>query len=269
MPSRFADFYAIKLSSLGFNLPAVLILLLSIVIGLLMVVVFRYTSDQKAIGVAKDRLKAHLLAVRLFQDQLSVVLKSYGRILRETGRYLRLAFRPLLFVVIPLVVLVVQVDRYMGSMPLRVGQAFLLTARAADADTLNEMSLQLPEGLSASAPAVHVPAESEVVWRLVAEKDGYYDVNVQASGQTLSKRVVVASGLPRLSSIRMRARFWERIFISGESALPDGSRIQAIAVDYPARTIGFAGFEWNWIWLFFVLSLAAGFVFKSVLGIKI
>ena len=45
-------------------------------IGLLMVIVFRYTSDQKAIGRAKDRLKAHLLAVRLFQDQLPVVMRA-------------------------------------------------------------------------------------------------------------------------------------------------------------------------------------------------
>jgi hypothetical protein len=45
--------------------------------------------------------------------------------------------------------------------------------------------------------------------------------------------------------------------------------VQSIAIDYPVRTISFAGVEWNWIWLFFVLSLAAGFLFKSILGIEI
>jgi uncharacterized membrane protein (DUF106 family) len=269
MAAHFTGFSAIIVSFFEANLPAVLIVLLSIVIGLLMVVVFRYTSDQKAIGMAKDRLKAHLLAVRLFQDQLTVVLKSYARILLETGRYIRLAFRPLLFVIIPLVVLIVQLDRYFGSTPLETGQAFLVTARAADTDTLDEMSLQLPDGLSATAPAVHVPANKEVVWRVVAEKDGNYDVNVRASHQAFAKRVVVASGLKRLSPIRLRGHFWERFLLSAEPALPGSSQVQAIEVDYPARNIAFAGFEWNWIWLFFVLSLVAGFIFKSVLGIKI
>ena len=51
--------------------PLLLVLAVSIVIGLVMVIVFRYTSDQKAIGRAKDRLKANLLAVRLFQDQIA------------------------------------------------------------------------------------------------------------------------------------------------------------------------------------------------------
>jgi hypothetical protein len=251
------------------DLPGVLVVMVSLVIGLLMVVVFRYTSDQKAIRIAKDRLKAHLLAVRLFQDQLPVVLSSYGRILTGTGRYLRLAFRPLLFVILPLTFLIVQLDRYLGSMPLQTGQAFLVKVRTANADTLNEALLQLPPELATTAPAVHIPADNEVVWRVVAEKDGNYDVNVTAAGQTFSKQAVVASGLARLSPVRLRGRFWERMFVSGEPALPEGSPIQSIAVSYPSRNIDFAWLEWNWIWLFFVLSVVAGFFFKSVLGIEI
>jgi hypothetical protein len=70
--------YTVLLGVAEIDLPAALVVLLSLIIGLLMVVVFRYTSDQKAIRLAKDQLKAHLLAVRLFQDQLPVVLSSYG-----------------------------------------------------------------------------------------------------------------------------------------------------------------------------------------------
>ena len=105
------------------------VLAISIVIGLLMVIVFRYTSDQKAIGRAKDRLKAHLLAVRLFQDQLPVVMRAYGRILRGTGSYLRLAFTPLLIAILPITFLIVQLDRYFGWMPLQPAQTFLVEAR--------------------------------------------------------------------------------------------------------------------------------------------
>ncbi len=106
-----------------------MVLAISIVIGLLMVIVFRYTSDQKAIGRAKDRLKAHLLAVRLFQDQLPVVMRAYGKILRGTGSYLRLAFTPFLIAILPITFLIVQLDRYFGWMPLQPAQTFLVEAR--------------------------------------------------------------------------------------------------------------------------------------------
>ena len=254
---------------LKFNLSALIVCLISLVIGLLMVLVFGYTSDQKAIHVAKEQLKAHLLALRLFQDQIPVVIRSYGRILLATGRYLRLAFKPLLFVILPLTFLVVQLDRYLGSMPMVPGQPFLVKARVSNPEMLNAASLQLPSGLATTSLVVHVPAENEVAWRVVAEKDGNYDVTVVASNQNLAKRVVVASGLARLSSVRLRGQFWERMFVSGEPELPPNSLIQAIEVQYPPRTIAFAGFEWNWIWLFLVLSMIAGFFFKSVLGIEI
>jgi hypothetical protein len=251
------------------NLPLVLVVLVSSMIGLLMVVVFGYTSDQKAIHIAKDQLKAHLLAVRLFQDQIPVVLASYGRILSGTGRYLRLAFKPLLYVIVPLVLLIVQLDRYLGFVPLETGQAFLLKVHTTGPVSLDEVSLQVPPELTTTAPAVHVPSDNEVAWRVMAEKDGNYEVNIAAAGRVFSKQAVVTSGVARVSPVRLRGRFWERMLVSGEAALPDNAPIQSIEVSYPARTIHFAWLDWNWIWLFFVLSLAAGFFFKSVFGIEI
>ncbi len=256
------------MASLGVNLPALIVLGISIVIGLLMVVVFGYTSDQKAIHTAKDHLKAHLLALRLFQDQISVVLRAYGRILLATGRYLRLAFKPLLIVIVPLTLLIVQIDRYLGVTPIETGRAFLVKARVAES-ALNDVTIQLPDGLKATAPAVHSPSEHEVTWRLVASKTGDYTVNLQAVSETFAKSVMVGSGLPRLSAIRLRDLWWERVFVSGEPAIPANSVVESIEVQYPAREIAFAGLQWNWIWLFFVLSLLAGFAFKSILGIEI
>ena len=257
------------MGSLGMNVPSGIVVGISLVIGLVMVIVFAYTSDQKAIHIAKDHLKAHLLALRLFQDQIQVVLRSYGRIVLATGSYLRLAFKPLLFVIVSMTFLIVQLDRYLGSVPLSTGQAFLVKARMDNADSLNQASLQLPDGLTSSAPAVHVPAESEVAWRVVAEKAGEYVVHVQVADQLFAKRVIVGSGMPRLSSVRLRGKFWERIFVSAEPALPDNKFVEAIDVQYPARNIAFAGVEWNWIWLFFILSMIAGFIFKEILGIEI
>src|SRR5690242_16183574 len=136
--------------------PSTLVIVISIVIGLLMVIAFRYTSDQKAIGRAKDRLKANLLAVRLFQDQLPVVMRAYARILGGTGTYLRLAFTPLLIAILPITFLIIQLDRYLGWMPFVPGQTFLVEARVSDAEALNQARLQLPPQLSATAPAVHI-----------------------------------------------------------------------------------------------------------------
>ena len=252
-----------------FTSPLAIVVMLSIVIGLLMIVLFGYTSNQKAIKVAKDQLKAHLLAVRLFQDQLHVVVGSYGRILRGTGRYLKLAFMPLLYVIIPITLLIVQLDRYLGSIGIEANVPFLLTVRVSNPDALNDVSLELPTEITTTAPAVHVPAAREIVWRLAATKEGAYEVKVAAAGQSVTKTLHVSTELARVSPVRLRGHFWERMFISTESAIPENSPVESITINYPERTIDIAGYEINWIWLFFILSMIAGFIFKELLGIQV
>ncbi len=249
--------------------PLAIVIVVSLIVGLLMVVLFGYTSDQKAIGIAKDQLKAHLLAVRLYRDQIPVVMGSYGKILRGTGRYLKLAFKPLLYVIIPITLLIVQIDRYLGATAIPPNAPFLVTVRTTGGDALHDATLGLPPEITMSAPPVHVPSTNEIVWRLIGSKEGEYEVKIAAAGQSIVKAVCVGSGLPRISTIRLRGHFWERMFTSAESALPENSPVQSISINYPDRNIEVAGYGMNWIWLFFILSMVAGFIFKELLGIKI
>jgi hypothetical protein len=120
-----------------------------------------------------------------------------------------------------------------------------------------------------SAPPVHVPAENEIVWRLVGSKEGKYEVKIVAGGQSVAKAVCVGGDMPRISTVRLRGHFWERMFSSAEPALAEDSPIESISINYPDRNIEVAGYAMNWIWLFFILSMVAGFIFKELLGIKI
>ena len=264
--SAFSRLSALVLQGLS---PLWLVLGLSVIVGLLMVLLFRYTSNQKAIARAKDALKAHLLAVRLFQDQLPVVLRAYGRILVGTGSYLRLTFTPFLVAILPMTFLIIQLDRYLGRMPLQPMHSFHLEAQTNSVEALDQMTLRLPDGLTTSAPPVHISRDKVVVWRLEALRTGEYDVSIEAGGQTVDKHVVVSATMGRISPVKLRGSFWQRMLSSAEPALPESGAIQSISVDYPERNISFLRIEWNWIVLFFAVSLISGFIFKSVLGIQI
>jgi uncharacterized membrane protein (DUF106 family) len=264
--------HAVAIAAFQFLLltnPLAIVVVLSLVVGLLMVVLFGYTSDQKAIGVAKDQLKAHLLAVRLYRDQIPVVMGSYGKILRGTGRYLKLAFKPLLYVIIPITLLIVQIDRYLGQAPIPVNAPFLLTVQLNGGSGLNDAALDLPPEITMTADPVHIPAVNEIVWRLAGLKEGQYEVKIVAAGQSVAKSVCVGGDLARISTVRLRGQFWTRMFSSAEAALPENSPIESIAINYPDRNIEIAGYGMNWIWLFFILSMVAGFIFKELLGIQI
>jgi uncharacterized membrane protein (DUF106 family) len=198
---------------------------------------------------------------------------SYGKILRGTGRYLKLAFKPLLYVIIPITLLMVQIDRYLGQMPIPANTPFLLTVHFASQTSSTaapvEATLDLPPEITMTAPPVHIVDENEIVWRLAASREGKYEVKVAAGGESVEKAVCIGNDLPRISTVRLRGQFWNRLFSSAEPALPQSSPIESIAINYPDRNIDIAGYGMNWIWLFFILSMVAGFIFKELLGIQI
>lgn len=249
--------------------PLLLLTAVSLAAGVLMLLVFRYTSDQKKIRRAKDQVQAQLLAVRLFQDQLPAVLRAYGRLLRGTVRYVGLMLKPTAVLVLVFAPLIVLLDPYFGWEPLRPKRDFLLKVRVADTSMIDSVTLRLPPGIRNSAPPVHIASDRQVVWRLVADSDGVHTVTVIANGMTLSKPVIVSAGLPHISATSMRGQFWQRWLEPGATALPDDSPVRSIAVGYAPREMNVWLFQANWIIVFFIISIVAALLFKKALHVEI
>jgi len=149
-------------------------------------VVFRYASDQPAMRRIKDRLQAHVLEVRLFPDQLPVVLRAYLRLLAGVLIYLRHSLKPLALLILPLLLILVQLEAHFGRLPIRVGDNFLLKARLSEIAALGQVSLRLPQGLRSTAPALHIPDMREIDWRIQAELPGRHRAEIMVGGRAFS-----------------------------------------------------------------------------------
>ncbi len=233
------------------------------VTGVLMLLVFRYASDQRAVRRAKDRLSAHVLEVRLFQDQLAVVVGAYGKILRATGVYMGTTLKPLAVMLLPLLILLLQMDLRLGVRPFAAGQPVLLKARFSAAEPLVQAQLQLPEGIELTAPPLRIAEEREVDWRVQPSRAGVYLVQVAVGNDRYAKQIVVDGGLAALPGERVRGWFASLLY-PGEASLPSDAPVESITVRYPPREIRVAGWGMHWLIPFFVLSLVVGYALKGV-----
>jgi len=94
-------------------------------------------------------------------------------------------------------------------------------------------------------------ASREIVWRLAASKEGEYEIKLTGAGENLTKTLHVSSKLVRVSPVRLRGRFWERLFLVRRSPqYRTKVRSSPSLSTYPERNIEIAGYEINWIWLF-------------------
>jgi len=242
---------------------------ISFLTGLGAVLIFKYVSNQDAMRRIKNRIHAHLLELRLFPDQLGIVSRAHGRILRLIAIYLAYNLKPLAILLLPLVILMVQLDLRFGRIPLETRDSFVLKATWVDPGALDSASLRLPKGLTLTAPPVSIPALREVDWRIRADECGVFLPAVVVAGQTLAKQVVVGKEITALPAERAGASVVEWFLNPVERPLPKNGPLRSLEVNYAPRSIDLGHFGTSWLVFFLVVSLLSGLIFKFVLGIEI
>lgn len=242
----------------------------SLLTGVVLLVVFRATSNQRGIRAAKDLIISHLLEVLLYRDELRVVVRAQARLVRDNLRYLAHALVPLIFMIPLVALLAFQMDLRYGHRPLRVGERTILAVKLRPGGPgPDRVSLSAPPGVAVETPALRMPSIGEVDWRLRAEKPGDYRLVIKLGREELEKRLVVGEPRGPVSLQRVGAGLWEKLLNPGEPALPANSPIASVRVTYAGASLPLFGWRLHWIWPWLILSLAFGYALKGRLRVQV
>ncbi len=270
--------------------PVVGLTVFSILAGILLLLLYKYTSPQKRIKAVKARIKAGLLAIRIFKDDLGVLSGAIGRLfLKDIPHYLGCNCLPLVPLIIIVVPMLVQLDSRYGFAPFEAGDRFVLevtlskeafsatdgSAAGADPKTaiLGDVVLELPEGLIVESGPVRIPEKGEVAYRIRIDREGDYDMKIHALGEEYTKSLAAAADLPpAISSARFSVtETLDLLENPVESAWPSDSAIQSVKIrDHSRRAmLGIDGDYFPWGIIFCLVGLAFGFALKGVFKVNI
>ena len=242
------------------------LLLVSALTGVLMLLIFKRVSNQARIRRAKDLIKAHILALRLFRDEPGVLMASQRQVLRANLTYLRYAVLPIIFILPPVVLIMVQLNLRYGEAPARVGHPVVVTA-AFNQALDDGVALTAPAGVRVETEALRAAYDNEVSWRVRPVAAGVYTLRVQSRDRVYEKEFAAGGGgTARLSARRVRG-LWAQLMNPGERPL-DGD-LREIRVQYEPRRNTVFGLAVPWVITFFVASLVAAFALKGVLRAEI
>jgi uncharacterized membrane protein (DUF106 family) len=252
--------------------PWIGMILISFLTALLMLFVFRFTSNQQGIKNVKNKIKAHLLEFRLFKDSLSISLKAQGKILRYNLKYIGYSAKPLLVMIIPLILILIQLNLWFGYHSLAPGQKAILKAELELNQSLldAEFKIEPSSGFIVETLPLRIEDRGEVNWRLQAEEAGVHELALTINGQKIVKQVAVAqSPLCQISPIKVRRNFIDEIFHPGEAPLAGNIPVKSIEITYPSQSMNLFGWHIHWIIVYFALSIIFGFAFKGVFKVEI
>jgi hypothetical protein len=243
---------------------------IAVITGVVMLLVFKHTSDQSGIRRVRSQIKANLLSLSLFKDSLATCVRAQARILVGAARLLRLAFVPMLVMLVPMALLLAQLALWYQARPLAVGSNTVVTARflAKDIDATAEATLESSPAFDLEAGPVRIKGKEMVCWRIVAREPGLHDLTITVGEQRFTKEIAVGDGFLPVSIVRPRWNWLDALVNPRETPFDPGSDVQSIELDYPQRLSWTSGTDW-WLWYWLGASLAAAFAARPLLKVNI
>jgi hypothetical protein len=243
---------------------------MSAAVGVLALIVFKYTSNQQAIGRVRDDIKANLLAVKLYKDSFSVAMKSQARVLAGACRLLLYSLVPMLVLIGPVCLVLAQMGSWYQARPLRPedGQVTVQLKVKGAPGILPPVTLDpLPAARLLAGP-VRVSGRGEIYFKLRPLENGTHTLIFHVGDGRYEKQMAVGEGFMRVSPQRPGASLWDVLMYPLETPFASEDLVQSISIAYPPRESRIYGTDW-WVVYFFLASTAFAVLCKPFLKVRI
>lgn len=247
------------------------LIVVSLITGVLMLYIFKLTSDQAGIKQAKNLVKGHFLAIYLYRDDISTMFSTLKNIVVSNFLYIKKSFRPMLFLIVPVGLIFIFVEQRYDHRPLRVGESTIVSIRLAPEvqNQIRNVEMKLPEGLTRETPAVRIESIPEISWRVKADREGFYRIRFELNGETIVKQLRVEPSLAPLATQTTRGGFFTALLNAAERSLPSEQWATAVSVIYPKRQLRLMGIHIHWLVAFFIFSIISAFAFRKFMKVEI
>ena len=245
--------------------------LFSLLLAILMLIIFRYTSDQQKIKEAKNKIRAYIFELSLFKDDIGIVLSAQKNIFIHNLRYIKYAFKPMLFMIIPVAVILLQLESWYGHRPLKPDESAIVSLKLKyGVDPIPDITFKTDDGISIETPPLRIPDKREVDWRIRAHEPGAHELKFSLPGQDVKQKVIVSSGgLAPISPIVSASDTKDLLLNPSIKQLPHGSIVERLSIDYPENTIEIYKWHVHWLVVVLVLSIVFGFALKGLFRVEI
>jgi len=244
--------------------------LISAITGLLLLIIFKFTSNQKAIGSVRDIIKADMLAIKLYKDNPWNILSSQFKIFGNAAKLLIHSFKPLIIMTIPVLLLLSQMGLWYQTRPLVNGEETIVSLKLNDMPYASwpKIKMDPPSGADIINGPVRIFSKNEILWKIRAKENGNHLLRFLIDQSTISKEFTVGDDLMRVSVKRPGWNWTDILTNPAEPPFQPSSPVQSITVEYPDRISKISGTDW-WVIYFFICSMVFALIFKPVFKVRI
>jgi hypothetical protein len=244
------------------------ILFLSILMSFVVLWIYKWISSPRLVRGAKDKIKANILAIRLYKDSGTVIIISFLKSVAYTFKYFVLNFLPLIVILPVLFPAFVQMDLRYRIRPFQVGEEMVVKAKLNTGIRGQGIRLLEDEHFKPAMSPIFIKALKEADWKLEAREPGKVNVKIKIGDRVYEKLAWIGKSRDAISNMKLRESSLEHFISPVESLLPADGEIDSIYIKHPDRQIKFAGISTHWLVYNIILMVIVVLALKNRFGIE-
>ncbi len=245
-------FNPVLLPLINFN-PFWGIVILSFIISLLIVIIYKMVTDQNEMKRLKDEQKEYQKKLKALKSNPEEMMKVQKEAMKKNMDYMKHSFKPTLITFIPIILIFGWMNAHLVYEPIYPGETFSVTAMFEEGFT-GEAELEGDEEIELISEVKQEIKENQATWNLKSSK-GEHFLTVKVGSDEQNKKVLITKDL-----------VYEEPITSYQH-----SDIEQIKINYnklkPAGNFSLFGWKPGWLGWYIIFSIVFSMGLRKLLKI--
>jgi len=171
--------------------PFIAIILISFLISLFIVLIYKKFTDQDLMKRLKTEIKELQAEMKTLRDKPDQMMKVQKKAMETNTKYMMQSFKPTLFTFVPIIIIFGWLNAHMAYYPLVEGDQFSITAEFIEG-TDGNIQIKLPDGIQSLNGAQQDILNDKAEWVLSGDADTY-TVEYDYGGIEFEHQLIIVS----------------------------------------------------------------------------
>ena len=246
----------------------------SLLCGVATIFIFKAASDPATIRGARNHITAHILEMRIYQNDLVLILRGLGSAIASNLDYLRAVAWPLVLVAVLMAIAFTQLEARFAQAPLRPGDAAVVTVTCSPGADVMAAMATADRGAVVDPGRVRVPGRREVIWRAGIDPRQFLGserptISIHLGGAIYDFPLAAPPEYSFTDGTERSQSALSGLLHPGLPDLPKHSPIERVKIEYPPARHSLFGWHTHWVIVFAAWSLIGAAIPKLLLRIEV
>jgi uncharacterized membrane protein (DUF106 family) len=228
------------------------LLILSFIISVVIVVIYKYTTNQQMMKQLKEEMKECQKQAKELRQHPEKALEAQKKAMQCNMKYMSHSMKSTLITFLPIIIIFGWMNAHLAFEPIMPGQQFSMLVNL-EKGYMDTVDVVVPDGILIVGNKTAEIANNQALFAMKAEKEGTYLIEFDASNQTYTKELLVTK---------------EKAYAPQIQLYKNQPPIKSIAIGYtPVKVIKLGFLNLSWLWSYIIFSIVFSMILRKIMKV--